>query len=1290
MASARRPRTTSKPTTRIAGGVDRDEDGIGKSKFRKRKLTDILGPPWSEEDLELFYQAFRKYGKDWKKVSASLHKRTTEMVEALYTTNKAYLSLPDGAASATGLKAMMTDHYNLLVENPSAGAESSDDCVGSDERSNHVQLSKKKVTNIGMESSSIRSDGIVGASGFGGSSPAKRPRTYRNRPVGKRTPRFQTSNASERRIRIIKASVSKLQNRVEEDSDSDVAAARTLVSKQSASPTASNTPSRRSLRQTSFQQNGDKESLWRTESDASVKPTASTSQADNQLEGSPESKDLQNEGATKASSSTLRSDADRKTPTVGDAKSKLKKPFSKKTKFQNSDSKHQTSKSREKRKEDVKELVEASERQGSGADEPAEGSSQPSSAQRRRRPVSPPPKQKKRSRQLFSGDSNSGLDALATLAASSLELEGLELGENLNVVANAAASFEDKTEKVEIKGGKQSSPEVANSKHDLKSSQAEDMQDLHNGSKEEEGDLNTEEEGAASEDRQPSTSPADSRKRKRKHSGDKISKVVASVPEGEASASPNPWTKLKKLAGTKLLSSKQGHKLLKRWSESGVADGADSPGHGKQISMEGREDLSIDIDESSLPLKLRSKKKGVPEKLPTEKTSAPVKSNSGFNSPHQESVRKEQAFCPHTTPELGTDSAKAKIIHCLCPKVRRWCMCEWFYSAIDLPWFARNEFVEYLNHAGLGHVPRLTRVEWGVIRGSLGKPRRLSKRFLQEEREKLETYRESVRTHYHELRNGLREGLPADLARPLTVGQKVIARHPKTREIHDGSILTVDRSRCRVQFDRPELGVELVMDIDAMPMYPLENVPEVMRRHFTSVEGIERTPGDDSKPRAWNASGGVGGVARAALNERLERRVTMLSQRFLSDLSKRAQTDTLDAVREAKEVTNRAVREAKDVTTKSAVASQRVGSHQPLGGFQAQAIEADARALAELARALDKKEALVMELRQMNGEASCNWEGFKAADNFQRQYATVVLQLKEVNKQVTNALLLLRQRNKYHDNAVLPWHRLSSQGISDVAEPSEPWVLDTTCALAEVTISARKQASLMVSTAVKAMDTLKAGEDAFQKLGCALEAISVPGCVSVPLQLSPYPAPTCEVGGSQGVSTPSAQPGSRVQSSSSSITEDNSEVDTGTVASTSRLSPVDKNGSAQRPAALEAAAQDLMQDLNHAATQSSASRDCLFPMELIKSCIATLFMLQTLSETPFSSAEVQQTLDSALRTLRPKSAKNHAIYKEIEQQFATVKAQITTQIPFPNSAPLSPFVDSMPSVAPKPTPPNTL
>lgn len=58
-----------------------------------------------------------------------------------------------------------------------------------------------------------------------------------------------------------------------------------------------------------------------------------------------------------------------------------------------------------------------------------------------------------------------------------------------------------------------------------------------------------------------------------------------------------------------------------------------------------------------------------------------------------------------------------KFSHCISSfKARRWCLFEWFYSAIDYPWFARQEFVEYLDHVGLGHVPRLTRVEWGVIR----------------------------------------------------------------------------------------------------------------------------------------------------------------------------------------------------------------------------------------------------------------------------------------------------------------------------------------------------------------------------------------------------------------------------------------------------------------------------------------------------------------------------------------------------------------------------------------------
>lgn len=76
-----------------------------------------------------------------------------------------------------------------------------------------------------------------------------------------------------------------------------------------------------------------------------------------------------------------------------------------------------------------------------------------------------------------------------------------------------------------------------------------------------------------------------------------------------------------------------------------------------------------------------------------------------------------------------------------------------------------------------------------------------------------------------------------------------------------------------------------------MPIHPYDNMPEVMRRRRV-VDGVDRTLSEDPKldlKRVWTGSGGVGGAARAALNERLERRFNILSQRFLNDLSKRAQ-----------------------------------------------------------------------------------------------------------------------------------------------------------------------------------------------------------------------------------------------------------------------------------------------------------------------------------------------------------------------------------------------------------------
>ena len=49
----------------------------------------------------------------------------------------------------------------------------------------------------------------------------------------------------------------------------------------------------------------------------------------------------------------------------------------------------------------------------------------------------------------------------------------------------------------------------------------------------------------------------------------------------------------------------------------------------------------------------------------------------------------------------------------------------------------------------------LSQREWSALRGSLGAPRRLSLAFLYQERSKLESYRDTVRCKYDEVRQHL-------------------------------------------------------------------------------------------------------------------------------------------------------------------------------------------------------------------------------------------------------------------------------------------------------------------------------------------------------------------------------------------------------------------------------------------------------------------------------------------------------------------------------------------------------
>lgn len=78
-------------------------------------------------------------------------------------------------------------------------------------------------------------------------------------------------------------------------------------------------------------------------------------------------------------------------------------------------------------------------------------------------------------------------------------------------------------------------------------------------------------------------------------------------------------------------------------------------------------------------------------------------------------------------------------------KFRKWCTYEWFYPDMDQLWYGENEFQGCLN-AILQHNKKTgTRKEWNCIRSMMGPPRRLSKAFLDSERNKLKKHRMNTR-----------------------------------------------------------------------------------------------------------------------------------------------------------------------------------------------------------------------------------------------------------------------------------------------------------------------------------------------------------------------------------------------------------------------------------------------------------------------------------------------------------------------------------------------------------------
>jgi hypothetical protein len=332
----------------------------------------------------------------------------------------------------------------------------------------------------------------------------------------------------------------------------------------------------------------------------------------------------------------------------------------------------------------------------------------------------------------------------------------------------------------------------------------------------------------------------------------------------------------------------------------------------------------------------------------------------------------------------NASAAELRIRHAMSVKLRKFCTFEFFYSGLDRPWyFSDNTMTELVQHVGLAPGTKLTRKEWSALRSTLGRPRQLSNNFLRESRLKLEIHRKSARNFYNQ--EHMDPAVAATLPRQVAVGQKVIARHPLTRQIHDGTVLTAGFDNYRIQFYRRDLGVEMVRDIDVMPAAPWDNLPMSLLAarprlviggrlilNGRAMPGTNLPINNPVPPTSASAAAAGGGVLGSAQQHRLHLEQQQQQQHVLGATG--------------------------FVNPNAAAASL---------------MPADPALMAEIATNLDRKEALLAQLRQMNEDASNGEHNDPATGEvspaFTQAYTSIAVKLAEVNEILQGKLQLLEQ-----------------------------------------------------------------------------------------------------------------------------------------------------------------------------------------------------------------------------------------------------------------------------------------
>lgn len=217
-------------------------------------------------------------------------------------------------------------------------------------------------------------------------------------------------------------------------------------------------------------------------------------------------------------------------------------------------------------------------------------------------------------------------------------------------------------------------------------------------------------------------------------------------------------------------------------------------------------------------------------RTPTRHASAKKQSSPTKSQRYNEKSNKE--VISHISPDRASGQKIGMRLRNLLklPKAHKWVCFEYFYSNIDKALFdGENDFVICLKESFPQLMnQKLTRVQWAKIRRIMGKPRRCSQAFFEEERKELERKRKLIR--YVQQRKSADinlKDLPNEIPMQLVVGTKVTARLRKPQDgLFTGCVNAVDTSNntYRITFERPKLGTHSVPDYEVLSNEPPDTI----------------------------------------------------------------------------------------------------------------------------------------------------------------------------------------------------------------------------------------------------------------------------------------------------------------------------------------------------------------------------------------------------------------------------------------------------------------------------------